>query len=134
MVCKMGWKTGETGPLLEKLRKCLLLILSLSPRLLCHPLGPSRAHLPGLREKAPCNPIYGCSSTLFYLPRAGSWAWVQLPEFWVSHRSSQDGHLRNVSLHQNCLLYSPFFSLARSGKNSLLEIMPIQTPIHIWDD
>ena len=66
---------------------------------------PSRAHLPALREKAPCNPIcWLLIHTLLSLPRAGSWAWVSTARNFGFHiESSQDGHLRNVSLHQNCL-------------------------------
>ena len=122
MVCKMGWKTGETGPLYEKLRKCLFCWFSHckvlpSPSSVTHST-PSQTHLPGLREKAPCNPIcWLLIHTLLSLHRAGSWAWVSAARNFGFHiKSSQDGHLRNVSLHQNCLPRKEPESLLFPGK------------------
>lgn len=110
MVLKMGLKTGETGPLNEKPKKCLFCWFPHCEALLFphHPPWPLPQLISLGPEKRPLvvTPSACHSSTFFYLcPGPGSWAEVSAARNFGFHiEYSQDGHLRNVSLHQNCLL------------------------------
>lgn len=106
MVLPVGRSTGE-GALSEKLEKGLF-VGPLAVKC-CAPSSPapSPARLAGRREKPSCcDPI--CLLLIHILlsvPRA--WQWGQgfsCQKLWVSIEYSQEGRLRNVSLHQNCLL------------------------------
>ena len=107
------------------------------------PLSPTRP-LPGLislgSEKRPLViPSAGCSYTLFYLcPGLAVGPGFQLPEILGFTLNLPKMSIWEMSVYIKIAFLAnsqkAFFSLARSGKNSLLEIMPIQTPIHIWDD
>lgn len=87
MVLKMGWKTGETGPLNEKPRKCLFCWFSHCKVLL--PPTPPPWPLPQLislgseKRLLVVIPSACCSSTFFYLcPGLAVGKRFQMPEIW----------------------------------------------------
>lgn len=107
------------------------------------PLSPTRP-LPrlislGSEKRLLVIPSAGCSSTLFYLcPGLAVGPGFQLPEILGFTSNLPKMGIWEMSVYIKIAFLAnsqkAFFSLAKLGKNSLLEIMPIQTPIYIWDD
>ena len=140
---KWAGKQGTRALSMKSWESVFLLILSLQSAalpLLCQPTRP----LPGLislrsEKRLLVIPSAGCSSTLFYLcPGLAVGPGFQLPEILGFTLNLPKMGIWEMSVYIKIAFLAnsqkAFFSFARSGKNSLLEIMPIQTPIHIWAD